>query len=165
MLHRLGRLCFVAIVLAIWGLFLAGFVMLLTYVPQALRSRTWPSVVGHVLDSQPAHYGRGSILHVEYEFQVDGVSYVSSRYRFSPKNGPSSGEAQAGDYAPGTAVTVFYDASNPNQCVIRPGVYAGDSFCIAFFAAVIALQVFILWGALRGARAKHRTGMSAAAML
>src|SRR5205823_11535721 len=93
MLRHVGFLFCFAFGLTLLGLYVAGFIMYLTYVPQGLRSRTWPSVVGHVQQSQTTSYGRGSILHVEYEFQVNGVGYASSRFRFSPKNGPSTGEA------------------------------------------------------------------------
>ena len=164
MLRHVGFLFCFAFGLTLLGLYVAGFIMYLSYVPQGLRSQTWPSVVGHVQQSQTASYGRGSILHVEYEFQVNGVGYASSRFRFSPKNGPSTGEAPWENFAPGKDVTVFYNADNPNQCVIEPGVSAGVWFQIAGMAAVLALFLGILWSSLRRAPAKRGAESSTGAV-
>jgi hypothetical protein len=112
-------------------------------------------VAGHVQESHPVSYSRGSILHVEYEFEVNGVRHTSSRFRFSPKNGPSTGEWPWEDLAPGKDVTVFYNANDPHQSVLEPGVSPGDWFCIAAMAAILTLFLGILWGAFRRAPANR----------
>jgi hypothetical protein len=160
MFRRIGYLFAFAWGLTVFGLFVAGYVYLLTYVPGGLRSQTWPAVVGQVQQSQTVSYSRGRILRVDYEFQVNGVTYASSRFRFSPKNGPSTGEAIWEDYAPGKAVTVFYNPDDPNQCVLQPGVYAGDGLIIVVFGAVLALFVAILWRSLRGSAVKRPSATS-----
>jgi hypothetical protein len=121
-------------------------------------------VAGHVQQSQKVSYGRGSILHVEYEFELNGVRYASSRFRFSPKNGPSTGEAPWEDYAPGKAVTVFYNAGDPDQCVLEPGVSPSVWFPSAGMGAVLALFLGILWSALRRNPATRGTETSTAAI-
>ena len=164
MFRRIGFLCALAYGLAVFGLFVSGYIYLLTYVPGGLRSQTWPAVVGRVQQSKTDSYSRGQILRVDYEFQVDGVTHASSRFRFSPKNGPSTGEAPWEDYAPGKAVTVFYNPHDPNQCVLEPGVYMGDWFVIAVFTAVLALFLGILWSALRNTATKRHAHESKAAI-
>jgi hypothetical protein len=149
MFRRFGYLCAFAYGLAVFGLFVAGYIYLLTYIPAGLRSQTWPAVVGRVQQSQPDSYGRGRILRVDYEFQVKDVTYASSRFRFSPKNGPSTGEARWEDYAPGKTVMVHYNPDDPSQCVLEPGVFLGDSFVIGVFTAILALFGWILRTALR----------------
>ncbi len=164
MLRRVGILFAFAYGLALLGLYVGVFINHLTYVPQGLRSRAWPSVVGRVQQSQTDSYGRGSILHVEYEFQLNGAGYTSSRFRFSPKNGPSKGEWPWEDLAPGKDVTVFYNADDPNQCVLEPGVSPSVWFPSAGMGAVLALFAVILWKSLRRNPATRGTETSTAAI-
>jgi hypothetical protein len=160
MFQRVGYLCAFAFGLAVFAVFVAGFISLLINVPAGLRSQTWPAVVGQVQESQADSYGRGQILRVHYEFMVNGVVYSSSRFRFSRKNGPSPGEAPWKDYAPGKSVMVFYNPDDPSQCVLEPGVSLGDWFIVVAFGAVLAFFVGILWHSLRGSAAKPRPGTS-----
>jgi len=164
MLSRIPYFIGFAIGLVLLGIYVATFVHYLTYVPQGLSSRSWPTVVGRVQDSYSVSYSRGSILRVQYEFEVDGVRYSSSRFRFSPKNGASSSEVEGKDYAPGQSLTVYYDAQDPSQCVLQPGVSGGDWFVMTGMAAVLGLLVAIVWASVRQAHVKRSGATSTPAI-
>jgi hypothetical protein len=96
------------------------------------ESRQWPSVRGKMLvaritraDVRDDDGGRDEYFDVEvqYEYQVHGKAYISTRYsfgqeRFSSYDGAM--EALQG-IAAGREVPVYYDPSYPQRAVLRKG--------------------------------------------
>jgi Protein of unknown function (DUF3592) len=117
-------------------LFLGGFFLIrgLPGVMQLLRARSWQRVPGTMLASGSVGYRtqatsgrmganvqRAAFL---YSYEVGGQAYRGHRAAFGTPLGFGMGlgriaTAQAGRYAPGGAVDVWVDPSNPSNAVLR----------------------------------------------
>lgn len=100
-------------------------------VQRAWASRSWPTVQGVVLSaevkrSQTKHGNTTTWSYravVRYDFQVDGKPYSGDKISFVDfgSRNASLANTRANRYAAGKTVTVHYDPSNPQICVLEPG--------------------------------------------
>ncbi|HJW93082.1 MAG TPA: DUF3592 domain-containing protein [Thermoanaerobaculia bacterium] len=117
----------------------------------AVLSRRWPEVAGTVIVShlQSSRDEDGGYLYrpeVSYRYTVDGETYISGRVRFGDRislgwSGPAARIVER--YRSGAAVSIRYDAGDPAQAVIEPGmngyILAGASMGGIFTYLGIAL--------------------------
>lgn len=96
------------------------------------RQQGWPRASGVVAES--------SFDRFTYEYQAGGSKQHGVRY----------GDVPRGKYAPGSAVTVYYDPANPAQSVLDPGSHVDTAFTIGFGVVwILFLAPFLLFfGAL-----------------
>ena len=108
---------------------------------QAAMAKGWPKTQGRILQSGTEQFqsrtGTGSDSgsragtrtmyrqRITYSYAVKGVGYTSDRVDFGART-KGTVESLESDvvkrYAPGSAVTVYYDPKNPSQAVLDPGV-------------------------------------------
>ena len=103
---------------------------------QACRSTSWPAADGVVISSRirrPERDGDAladttSAAEIRYSYQVDGVAYKNDTVRFGNVfMNDSFGKASATvkRHPPGPT-TVYYDAHNPRESVLEPGLHIGN---------------------------------------
>lgn len=84
------------------------------------QAASWPSTTGRVIVSKTVesqHQERTTnVYRFRYQFVVDGKDYESDRYSFRFASGDRSTAVKK--LGEGDEITVFYDPSNPNRCVI-----------------------------------------------
>lgn len=124
---------------------------------RAAISQSWPHVTGRVVDSGVARsthssLGRGTRhtrhqADIEYQYQVDGTAYTGTRVTFTVA--PTSQEAAsaiAAAYPKDATPEIYYNPSDPSECVLQPGWDWGNlipvgagAFAVAFSALFIYL--------------------------
>ena len=123
------------------------------------RVSSMPTVVGTVLESRIAYSTRAafsgsSTVHTEplirYRYDVDGVTYESSRFGFQDfELREEACAAIVAQYAQGTEVTVFYDVDDPGQAVIANRSaklnYTIVALCAALFWLGAGAVISGLW--------------------
>lgn len=124
---------------------------------RGLRSRGWPTTTGVVTANgvtAKSGGGEGSggktgyFPEVAYDYEVDGTSYVSSRYAFGGSMPSFSSRSEArswleDNYPIDGDVTVHYDPDTPDLSVLKPG--AGRTWTtVAVGLAFTALGVLML---------------------
>ena len=108
----------------------------------------WPSVEGKITVSELV-YGiadDSADLEFEYEYEVDGESYVSDKVDFGEPFATGLSEhvyiRQVQKYKKDSGVTVYYDPEDPSMAVLERDVEAGILYYIIagaliFFAAYL----------------------------
>lgn len=105
----------------------------------AKASESWPGVTGQVIytDVDRVHKmsstsGSNSseyryVPEVQYEYQVEGVTYEGDRIQFGSSRERSRFRAQdvVDRYPITSEVTVYYDPANPSKSVLEPGADLG----------------------------------------
>ena len=78
---------------------------------------------------------------IQYEFAVNGVTYSGTRVAFGEHGSNNSTHAKdiVFRYPKGSSVTVYYSESDPDTCLLEPGVQAQ-----VWFLPVSGLIVFII---------------------
>ena len=112
------------------------------------KSKNWPSITGKVLSSDVGGMKRiGSkptsavIAKVRYVYEVDGVSYTSSRISHNDHGSTKKAQKKiAGRYPQGATVKVFYNPMNPSSSILE------DRIPVASFLTVAGGIGFILIG-------------------
>jgi hypothetical protein len=122
---------------------------------KAKKAQSWPNVPGNVLSSEMTMSTRedsdGDVStvyypNVVYTYSVDGNTYTSDAIGVGKASTTQAKAAQIlAGYPVGTAVTVYYNPSDPTQAVLNP---KGSNF-IAFLLLgivliVIGVVVFVL---------------------
>jgi hypothetical protein len=134
---------------------LAMCAVTLWYLSRALACRNWPTTAGVIVSAERAKHTAqgprrqsGSVTYeakLRYSYRVNGVSYEGTRVSFGDFAG-TSGSSQAASarlaqYAPGRAVTVYYQPRNPDVSVLETKVrWPSIVFPIGF-----ALLALICW--------------------
>lgn len=139
------------------GLILVAVAVKYWEIRQASR---WPATPGKVVASQVKSRSKqqGDMGYnesdtnlenypfVEYEFEVNGKKYRSSRYTIGEKTSDYELEDILNRHPVGTAVTVYYDPTNPKNAVLErtfpTWVFAAMGGLIAFF---VAAPLFAWW--------------------
>lgn len=128
---------------------LYGFFGLFQQFVSAQGASNWPTAPGTVtsayLREDITNKGRGKAwtMELEYRYTVDGTEHTGTAIHFG--SFPSYGtEKQAKEveakYREGTQVTVYYNAQNPKEAVLEPGVAsAGESISLSAFLLAIVL--------------------------
>ena len=112
---------------------------------KANASEDWPAVEGTVLHSSvDIRRGDDSTSYsaeVMYTYEVEGNVHSSNRIGYGSVSSSSPGGAQriVNSYPVDSRVTVYYDPSNPEESVLRPGRSAATYF-FPIFGGVFALS-------------------------
>jgi len=116
----------VAEILLIFGGVIAGVIAWM--IVKGMRAKNWPTTSGSVIDSQiTMHYNDdGDRMYgaaVSYQYAVDGLEYSSDKRTFADYNSSSRQRAEkiVAQYAPGTAVQVYFRPDDPGDAVLEPG--------------------------------------------
>jgi hypothetical protein len=145
-----------------------------------LASRGWPTVIGTVEASEVGAEATGDrrtgaestmyAARIAIAYRVDGRDYTTETLQFGQTVGSgdsSEAELRRLRYAPGTSVTVAYDAHDPSLAVAEPGLHSdmlwlpgaglgffvpGLMFLLAYLATATELRVggaaWLLFGAI-----------------
>lgn len=132
-------------------------------VQEATASLAWPQVDGQVTRSEVVattttthdrnkpvnHRDRKSISYsaaIEYAFAVNGMTYHGSRLAVITEQFGSRDFAQATveKYPRDSPVTVAYNPSQPDQCVLEPGNWGGTGFLFALATAFIGFPLLLI---------------------
>lgn len=150
------------LLLAVWSaILLAGdYVVLDTSVRQILANR-FATTVGEITKSD---VGRGAIrsrgVEIGYHYIVDGVDYIGHRYRYDDRNGALDYVAVTNALPPISKHTVYYDADNPADSVLMPGL-DGCDLLLALFAIPLNIVTIAIWvAAIASRRARHPVALA-----
>lgn len=129
----------IVLAVTLWSMIpLTGdFFVAATIVRQSWAMR-FPSTAGLITRSQTV----GDSIDLAYEFTVDQKPHVGTRYRYSDgasDDGYPSEVIQS--YPVGKAVDVFYNPSNPQDCLLSPGVEGHELFLALFLAPFNAIML------------------------
>lgn len=120
-------------------------------------SRSWPVVVGRMLDanirvaSRPSWSWHATTLvteHVRYAYTVDGETYESDRRGYASRTMdeaylPYAAKLRMQRYHPGATVEVRYDPRKPERSVLEPGVTPWSSTVCVFALAITLLLTWL----------------------
>lgn len=135
----------------LFALGLACVLLAVYYRRKRLKALSWPSVPGKVINSSVlirTQEDSGDAIttylpQIQYEYQINGNSYVSNVWRFGVGFATSFREWEARSaverYPTGSAIAVFFNPANPAEAVLEPGK-------TPYVAAGIVGAVFILLG-------------------
>lgn len=119
-----------------------------------LRSRRWPTTIGTVtatgVDAHAGDRGQGTsyVPGLQYEYTIDGTSFVSTRYALvgGEPGFDNRDEALAWleeKYPVDAEVTVHYDPDRPGRAVLSPGASRSISVLIVGLAFT-GIGIFLL---------------------
>ncbi len=116
---------------------------------KAIAAMFWPTTEGRVVSSEvvESQSGRGTTLIplVVYTYDVGGATYRGNRiyYSSNPKDRDPgvNAERTIAAFPADSLVKVYYDPSEPQRSVLRPGVNWFSMFWLAFATALVALSV------------------------
>jgi hypothetical protein len=121
---------------------------------RAKASVAWPTTQGKVVSSSVEYHRSdkgGGTYHAEvmYDFSVNDTSFTGNRIAYGDygSSNPSHARQVVNRYLKGQSVTVHYMPSNPEECLLEPGV-KGQSFFLPgfgliFFTAGSVMAVFL----------------------
>ncbi len=135
---------------------------------ESLEAMSWPTTPGQVtrsflkaetieVSTRSSNGIRGSALEdtytalVDYTFEVNGQAFKGDRIsaiRSGTQSDRASVEEKLKQYPVGKSVTVSYNPSDPEQCLLEPGTWGGFArmLGLSLFLIVIAcLILFVAW--------------------
>lgn len=121
---------------------------------EARRAARWPQTSGRIVKSgveTRRHQFSGSpttvanVPAVVYEFSALGKKYRGTRIGIGEDAGGANLESTLQRYPVGAVVTVFYDAANPQNCVLERDVPDGMAKGCAAMTAIAAAVIFGIW--------------------
>ncbi len=132
-------------------------------------SASWPGAQGTVVSARVIERRRrgGPTFRpeIEYDYTVNGTVHRSGRYRVIHNwRTTSLAEDIVARHPPGSAITVYYDPSNPARAVLSPGGAWGDTGAITLFRVIVWTLPIGGWAAVafrvyRKRRAAARGGV------
>jgi hypothetical protein len=125
--------------LGLWGLF--------AEIRRVYRIRTWPSVVGQIIDSQVTEHdseGRSYNVHVEYQYKVFGYPYTGSTNIMGVEaNARKQAEDVCSSYPVGLEIRIAYNPERARQSEIADHAQRSiKSGIIVFCLGEIAFSIF-----------------------
>jgi hypothetical protein len=129
---------------------------------EAHRASKWTQTTGHITKSrvEARHHqfqGEASTVKnvpaVEYEFAVIGRTYRGARIAIGDDKGGPNLEETLARYPVGKNVIVYYDAEDPNNCVLERDIPKGlASGCLTLLAIAAAFVVGIYYATTNATR-------------
>jgi Protein of unknown function (DUF3592) len=114
------------------------------------RAASWLTAVGRIVTAgtQVQHHkfaGEATTVQslpvLEYEFTVGGSKVRGNRISIGEDSGGANTETTLRRYPVGAAVTVYYDPTNPKNCVLERGVPRGVGKGLAILAGAVVVLV------------------------
>lgn len=125
---------------------------------RGLQSRSWPSVEGTIVHLQireqvvdTTDTGDPIVCvfpNIEYEYEVAGNTYRSTRIRFGGTlywSGEEAIRKLSEMYAPGTPVRVHYNPKRPQEALLEPGISAVAWILFAVGMSALLMSGLFLW--------------------
>jgi len=134
------------LLLAFWtGWLLAGdYVVVETSARQVLAGR-FATTRAEIMRSD---LGQGMLrrhgVDIAYSYTVNGVNYTGRRYRYDDGNDAFDYRAVTEAFPPGSRQRVYYNAANPSDSVLEPGV-DGCDLLFALFAIPLNVVTAAVW--------------------
>jgi hypothetical protein len=121
---------------------------------RAEDSVKWPTVQGVVQSSSMEYHSGGKgggtyHAHVLYNYNLNGTAFSGDRIAYGDygSSNPSHAQEIVNRYPAGAKVTVYYMRTNPEECLLEPGIKAQawflPGFGIVFLVAGVAMAVFL----------------------
>ena len=134
------------LLLAIWtGVLLAGDYVVVDTSARQFRAGGFATTVGEITRSD---LGRGSLsrrgVEISYSYSVNGMDYTGRRYRYDERNGAFDYRAVTNALPPGSKHVVYYDAANPADAVLAPGLNGCD-LLLGLFAIPLNVVTGAIW--------------------
>ncbi len=162
---RLALTVFMLLLLCLGGGLLLGTSRELM---ESLEAMSWPTVVGevtrselkietHSIRTRSSNGIRGSAKEdiytplIDYTFEVDGKEFQGNRtkaIRGGNLADRASVEATLKKYPVGQSVTVSYNPTDPEQCLLEPGSWGGFLVMLGlslFLIIVSCAMLFVAW--------------------
>jgi hypothetical protein len=145
------------LLLAIWtGVLLAGDYVVLETSARQVRAGRFVTTVGEIMRSEIGHGAvSGQGVEIGYSYTVNGMDYTGRRYRYDDRNGAFDYKAITNALPRGSQQTVYYDAANPADSVLSPGLNGCD-LLLALFAIPLNVVTHALWMAVLRSRRDGR---------
>lgn len=121
-----------------------------------IQSNGFPSVKGMVTRSESHRTGSGKggqpmmSIGLTFDFKVGDKTYSGSQYRFGSNSTGFDARYASSVVQPlpvGREVEVFYNPTDPQDCVLSRGL-DGSDLCLAMFLMPFTLFMFGLWAGL-----------------
>ncbi len=127
-------LTLVALSAALWG------------TGQQLLTYRFVETQGEILESEVVDQGKTDGFRVSYRYSVNGTTHEGARIRYGGGNGESGDWAikMKAQFAAGSKIPVFLDASAPNNAVLVRGIEGVDLFALQFLTP-FAVVMLALW--------------------
>ena len=109
-------------------------------------SRTWKQVPGQVVSSKTVQRASGWEAVVRYRYEVNGKSYESGNRNTSGGWGMQSvgaADMTVMDHPKGSAVTVHYNPSNPEQAALEVGLQMTHFVFALIGLGFMAIGIFV----------------------
>lgn len=115
---------------------------------KARRTRAWPTVPGHIVESTPESEDNDLLPHIVFRYTVEGRDHTAALEY--PRDLTPDEEFRAkylAKYPAGATAAVYYDPTNPARATLEPGFISGDwmVFAIGLGMAVFGV-IFLLSG-------------------
>jgi hypothetical protein len=115
---------------------------------KAGESNNWPTAAGKVITSNVKSGNKTNSTsysaYVKYEYKVNDIIYTGYRVSYADYISVSKSHAQGivDNYRTGSSVKVYYSSSNPNLCILEPGMKLQTFFLPASGLAIFMLGFF-----------------------
>ena len=115
--------------------------------PKHRTARVWREVTGTILKSEVRFDWEDYLPVVEYQYEVDGVSYRGNTIVIGPLiqfnwKGPATRVIER--FPVGASVTVYVDPTNPRRAVLQPSVDRNLPLFLITFGIFALIVVAIL---------------------
>ena len=139
-----------------FGLFWTGMTLLfdgfiIKSAMQQVAAREFTSAPGKVLASEVTTHdsddGTTYGVRVTYSYTVSGQEYTGDRLRYGQVSSSSYPQARkaAAKFPVGSPITVYYNPSDPQDALLRPGLTGGDLFMALFMTPFNAVMLGFWW--------------------
>jgi hypothetical protein len=124
----------------------------LTFVHDRMLTKTdWDTTEGLVTASSIKEDEGEYLPQVTFRFTAGGKPVTSAQWGLGPHRlGKSEAETVVAKYAPGTHVTVYYDAQHPSTAVLDPDPSQGDAAVLYLLGCAVGSGVTGLYMLFQG---------------
>jgi len=141
----------------------------------AHASKSWPTVQGKITESfversrGRSNSGKSTSsyhLRIRYAFTVDGTPHTGDRAGYGDHIGrenASHANRIVRRFPKGKEVTVYYQAGNPRECLLEPGVKGRTFILPSIGLFILAIGGVLLWAAVSVAKDEPEAARKSAA--
>lgn len=118
---------------------------------RALQAQSFATTTGTITHSEVAEHpgedGPTFGVDIRYDYHVQGQKFSGANYRYTAGSSSDSDWAYeaVGVYKVGAIVPIHYDADNPAESVLQPGIDPGDLFLLLFMTPFNLVMAATWW--------------------